>query len=145
MTVARKPVTGESTKEAVKTIACGDAGRFRCTRCCSCAFYQYKLHTRPRVHWAPGIPHALFGRKINAQLGRIAPRDRETAFGIKIRAPSLRAKRSNPYLLSCCGHGLLRFARNDGGDRHRPRMRAPPRRLPGPWQTLQARLNRLPC
>src|SRR5450631_1255755 len=79
MTVARKPVTGESTKEAVKTIACGDAGRFRCTRCCSCAFYQYKLHTRPRVHWAPGIPHALFGRKINAWLGRVTPRGREPA------------------------------------------------------------------
>jgi hypothetical protein len=28
------------------------------------------------VHWASGIPHALFGRKINASLGRIAPRDR---------------------------------------------------------------------
>jgi hypothetical protein len=56
------------------------------------------LHTRPRVHWAPGIPHALFGRKINAQLGRIAPRDREAVFGIGV--PSLRAKRSNPYLLS---------------------------------------------
>src|SRR5712675_2475242 len=28
---------------------------------------------------------------------------------------SLRAKRSNPYFL-CGGHGLLRFARNDGAD-----------------------------
>jgi hypothetical protein len=40
-----------------------------------------QLHTRPRVQWASGIPHALFGRKINAQLGRSAPRDREAAFG----------------------------------------------------------------
>jgi hypothetical protein len=31
-----------------------------------------------RVHWAPGIPHALSGRKITAKLGRIAPRERET-------------------------------------------------------------------
>jgi len=45
----------------------------------SCAFYHYQVHTRPRVQRAPGIPHALFGRKINARLGRIAPRDRETA------------------------------------------------------------------
>jgi hypothetical protein len=34
------------------------------------------------VHWAPGIPHALHGRKINANLGRIAPRGREGAFVI---------------------------------------------------------------
>src|SRR5713226_3964224 len=26
----------------------------------SCAFYQFKAHTRPRVQRAPGIPHALF-------------------------------------------------------------------------------------
>src|ERR1700682_499302 len=67
------PVT-KSTKETVKTIACGNAGRFRCTRCYSCAFYQYKVHTRPRVQRAPGIPHALMGRKIKARLGRIASR-----------------------------------------------------------------------
>src|SRR5712664_2188194 len=36
-----------STKETVKTIACGNAGRFRCTRCYSCAFYYYKC-TRGR-------------------------------------------------------------------------------------------------
>jgi hypothetical protein len=41
------PVTGESAKEPVKTIACGNAGRFRCTRCYSCAFYHYKC-TRGR-------------------------------------------------------------------------------------------------
>jgi hypothetical protein len=29
----------------------------------SCAFYQYKVHTRPRVQRAPGVPHALLGRK----------------------------------------------------------------------------------
>src|SRR6202521_3030308 len=51
----------KSTKEPVKTIACGNAGRFRCTRCYSCAFYQYQVHTRPRVQRAPGIPHALHG------------------------------------------------------------------------------------
>jgi hypothetical protein len=55
----KSPVTGESAKETVKTIACGNAGRFRCTRCYSCAFYQYKVHARPRVQRAPGIPHAL--------------------------------------------------------------------------------------
>jgi len=38
------------------------------------AVYPF-LPARLRVHWAPGIPHALFGRKINAKLGRIAPRE----------------------------------------------------------------------
>jgi hypothetical protein len=29
------------------------------------------------VHWAPGIPHALCWAELNAQLGRIAPRECE--------------------------------------------------------------------
>jgi hypothetical protein len=32
-------------------------------------------HARLRVHWAPGIPHALSGAEDHAQLGRIAPRE----------------------------------------------------------------------
>jgi hypothetical protein len=32
------------------------------------------------VQRAPGIPHALIGRKINVQLGRIVPRGREAVF-----------------------------------------------------------------
>jgi adenine-specific DNA-methyltransferase len=45
----------------------------------SCA--TYTLHTRLRVQRAPGIPHALCfpGRRIHAQLGRIASRGREAA------------------------------------------------------------------
>jgi hypothetical protein len=46
----------------------------------SCAFYQYQVHTRPRVQRASGIPHALFGRKIQQRLARIAPRGRERVF-----------------------------------------------------------------
>ena len=50
---------------------------------------------------APGIPHALFwGREINAQLGRIAPRDREVASGIVLLLESfevgVRANRYDP-------------------------------------------------
>jgi hypothetical protein len=52
------PVTGESTKETVKTIACGNAGRSGATVVTnSCAFYT--LRTRLRVQRAPGIPRAL--------------------------------------------------------------------------------------
>jgi hypothetical protein len=53
------PVTGESAKETVKTIACGNAG---CSggpvATTSCA--TNTLHTRLRVRRAPGIPHALY-------------------------------------------------------------------------------------
>ena len=37
-------------------------------------FHTTHARTRLRVHRAPGIPHALFGRRILAKLGRIAPR-----------------------------------------------------------------------
>jgi hypothetical protein len=77
--VAKEPGHRGERDISRKTIACGNAGRFRCTRCYSCAFYQCKVHTRLRVQRAPGVPHALQGRKIYAQLGRIARRDREVA------------------------------------------------------------------
>src|SRR6266851_5600754 len=48
------------TRSLVPSEEPGNAGRFRCTRCYSCAFYQYKVRTRPRVQRAPGIPHALY-------------------------------------------------------------------------------------
>src|SRR5437762_14054890 len=57
-TVTRKPITGEITKETVKTIARGMPG---CSGepvvTTSCAFYF--LHARLRVQRAPGIPCAL--------------------------------------------------------------------------------------
>jgi hypothetical protein len=76
-TVAKEPIAEESAKETVKTTACGNAGRFRCDRCeYSCAFSITIPHTRLRVHRAPGIPHALYGRELMQRLGRIAPRER---------------------------------------------------------------------
>src|SRR5260370_30959059 len=66
MTVAKEPGHRGEHEISRKTIACGNVGRFRCTRCYSCAFYHYKVHTRPRVQRAPGVPHALFGRRIKA-------------------------------------------------------------------------------
>jgi hypothetical protein len=70
------PVTGESTKETVKTIACGNAGRFRCTRCYSCAFYHSKCTRDRGCSGPPAFPTPSFGREIKAQLGRLAPRGR---------------------------------------------------------------------
>src|SRR5207247_1096951 len=49
-----------------KTIAWGMPDVFRCLRCeYSCAYFTTPARTRLRVHWAPGIPRALFheGRK----------------------------------------------------------------------------------
>ena len=70
------PVTEESTKETVKTIACGNAGRFRCTRCCSCAFYRSKCTRGCGCSGHPAFPTPSWGRKIHQRLGRIAPRER---------------------------------------------------------------------
>ena len=70
------PVTEESAKETVKTIACGNAGRFRCTRCCSCAFYQSKCTRDCGCSGHPAFPTPSSGREINANLGRSAPRGR---------------------------------------------------------------------
>jgi len=64
-----------------KTIAWGMPDVFRCLRCeywCAYFYYQY-AHTRPRVHWAPGIPRALclmraddFWQSSGARRGEIA-------------------------------------------------------------------------
>jgi hypothetical protein len=61
-----KPITGESTKETVKTIACGSAGLIRWT-CGDYTRVLSTLHTRLRVHWASGAPHALRGGSFHAQ------------------------------------------------------------------------------
>jgi hypothetical protein len=52
------------------------------------------------VHWAPGIPHALYlsGRRFIAHLGRIAPRECERVSAFAVIASA--AKQSN--FLSCC-------------------------------------------
>jgi hypothetical protein len=53
-----KPITGESTKETVKTIARGMPGEFRRDRG-DYTRVLFILHTRLRARWAPGIPCAL--------------------------------------------------------------------------------------
>src|SRR5712664_262558 len=63
----KSPVTGESTKETVKTIACGNAGLFRCTRCYSCAFYYYKCTRGRGCIGHPAFPTPSLGERfINA-------------------------------------------------------------------------------
>src|SRR6267154_1288028 len=132
MTVAKEPGHRGEHDISRKTIACGNAGRFRCPRCYSCAFYHYQVHTRPRVQRASGVPHALFGRKIYQRLGRMAQRGRERASGIK--TTSLRAKRgSNPEsVIPGWSAGPDPESRDSGFDAsHRPGM------------TMEASLTRL--
>src|SRR5882757_5219587 len=69
---------------------------------------SYEVHTRPRVPRASGVPHALFGRKIQQSLGRIASRGRRTVF----RRHCERSEAIHPFFTR--PDGLLRFARNDG-------------------------------
>jgi hypothetical protein len=77
---ARSP--GRARRKPLKPLRAGtpgDSGVLVVTRV---RFYQYKVHTRPRVQRASGVPHALclWREKVHAQLGRIAPRDRAHVF-----------------------------------------------------------------
>src|SRR5579863_194174 len=63
---ARSP--GRARHRPLKPFACGNAGSSGgLVVANSCAFYF--LHTRLRMRWASGIPHALFGRKVLGQPG----------------------------------------------------------------------------
>ena len=80
MTVARKPVTGESSKEPVKTIARGMPGDFRCDLTNACAQHPLPLHTR--LSGASGARHSLRppigeGGTRRPKLARQARRGRE--------------------------------------------------------------------
>jgi len=59
MTVTKKPIAGEITKEAVKTIARGVPGVSRCDLTNACAFYHTHCTRGYRAHRTPGIPCAL--------------------------------------------------------------------------------------
>src|SRR5665647_2549579 len=76
-TVTKKPDHRGELEVSCKTIARGMPGVSRCDLANACAFYHYHCTRGYRAHRTPGIPCALFlGRKINARLGHIAPRDR---------------------------------------------------------------------
>ena len=75
----------------------------------SCAFYQYKVHTRPRVRRAPGVPHALLGRKIHQSLGRFASRARSrllTRSRMWTRRHSGMVRRTRPQMRNCASGNL---------------------------------------
>jgi len=68
---ARSPGGGEYEGNRFKTIACGNAGVFRCDRGDDTRVLPTTLRTRLRVQRAPGIPHALIWAKdLMHELGR---------------------------------------------------------------------------
>src|SRR5229473_2646659 len=80
-TVAKEPGRRGEREISRKTIACGNAGRFRCTRCYSCAFYHYKCTRGRGCNGRPAFPTPSRGREIHQRLGRVARRGRGRVFG----------------------------------------------------------------
>jgi hypothetical protein len=100
-TVAKSPVTGESTKETVKTIAQGRPGQSGepvvTTLVCFIYFAREAAGaTGTRLSLRP----LSFEGHCLAKLGRVAPR--ECGFVFEIRKPSLRGakRRSNPFFFA---------------------------------------------
>jgi hypothetical protein len=58
-TVSNKPGHRGDHEVSRKTIARGMPGLFRCDRGDYARVLCFISHARLRVHWAPGIPHAL--------------------------------------------------------------------------------------
>jgi len=74
--VAKSPIAGESTKETVKTIACGKRRVIPGYSFTRVHFYQCKAHTRLRCHGHPAFPTPSISRAecFWQNPGRAAPR-----------------------------------------------------------------------
>ena len=105
--VARKPGHQGEPGISRKAIAQGMPDCLRFTCMLVCVSLMCKRHARPRVQRAPGIPCALLvgeGKDFSC-LGRNPRRGNDSAR----QAPSLRAKRSNPFTaIAARKRGLLR-------------------------------------
>src|ERR1700738_5559386 len=69
---ARSP--GRARRKPLKPLRAGMPGYSGVLVVARVRSTNIKVHTRPRVQRASGIPHALLGRKIHQRLGRIARR-----------------------------------------------------------------------
>jgi hypothetical protein len=125
MTVAKQPVTGESTKETVKPLR-REGRSVSAEPVCSCAHFLCILHTRPRVQRAPGFPCALYSaraRKIHK------PRAQRVARTRRCDLRHCERKRSNPFhhteRMDCFVASAPRKKRIDGLELEQ--VRRPPR------------------
>src|SRR6266850_7073258 len=83
-TVANKPGHRGARRKPLKPLRAGTSGDSG-VLVYSCAFYQYQVHTRPRVQRASGVPHALYwARDFMQGLGRFALRGRTRVCCLKI-------------------------------------------------------------
>jgi hypothetical protein len=116
MTVAKEPVTGESTKETVKTIAVRECRVMPVYSLLLVCVLPLQLHTRLRVQRAPGVPHALFGREINQRLGRLASRDLYGCLEIVIASAAKQSTLSLRGKMDCFAEPVIgrAFARPAG-------------------------------
>jgi hypothetical protein len=93
---ARKPGPQGEHEISRKTIAWGMPDVIRCLRCeYSCAYLTTLARTRLRVHWAPGIPRALYlqGRTIYLQTSGATCRENASACLDVMSLPGARAPR----------------------------------------------------
>src|SRR5882724_5002792 len=84
----------------------------------------FSLHTRLRVHWAPGFPCALLSeaRTVFAKPGRIAPRERGVLFWkLGQRHCEERQRRGNPFFL-CAARTVDCFAESVHLEARKPRQ-----------------------
>src|SRR5713101_1387196 len=65
----KSPVTGESAKETVKTIACGNAGRFRCTRLLVCVLPIQSAREAAGAAGTRRSPRPLMGGRFSKASG----------------------------------------------------------------------------
>src|SRR5450631_454527 len=111
-TVAKKPGRRGEHDISRKTIACGDAGRFRCTRCYSCAFYHYNCTRGRGCIGHPAFPTPSLGGRYSTPRAHRAARSL-THVETTTAVIASEAKQSIlPFFPQ--PDGLLRFVRNDG-------------------------------
>src|ERR1700704_4867273 len=98
----------KSTKETVKTIACGNVGRFRCTRLLVCVRPIQSAREAAGATGTRRSPRPLWAEASAKPRAHGAARAKSYA-----DSSSLRAQRSNPFFFTR-RDGLLSCARNDG-------------------------------
>jgi len=90
---------------------------FRCLRCeYSCAYLNYPARTRLRVHWAPGIPRALFDserRKCLAESRAHHAAERRACLQLRGRHRNLNCHRPRKR--------TIQYSRDVGDEMDRPR------------------------
>src|SRR5258708_2002413 len=101
-TVAKEPDRRGARRKPLKPLRAGTSGDSG-VLVYSCAFYQCQAHTRLRVPRAPGVPHALFGRKVSCKASDASRREAAKACLMNTNAP-----RSEPSAPGKAGDPVLR-------------------------------------